>query len=47
MLQKYSTVPSEDVKIAPNQTVLNNILNYSKSLEVKTVKKKKILITLN
>lgn len=31
----------------PSQSVLNTILNYSKSLDVKTVKKQKILIHLN
>jgi hypothetical protein len=31
----------------PSKSVLNSILNYSKSLDVKTVQKQKILIHLN
>lgn len=48
MLKKYLEIsPSEEAKIAPDSHVLNSILNFSKSIEVKEVKKRKILIHLN
>lgn len=49
MLHKYSTVaPCDEPKFAPSAEVLNSILNYSKSIEVKRTKKKKtILLNLN
>lgn len=48
MLNKYSDVtPSKESKIAPSPSVIQNILNYSKSVEVKKAKKNKILIHLN
>lgn len=48
MLNKYTEVaPCKESKLAPNPSVINSILNYSKSLEVKKVKKKKVLIHLN
>lgn len=34
-------------KNEPSKIVLDSILNYSKSLEIKTIKKQKILIHLN
>ncbi len=37
----------KEKKNGPSQSVLNTIFNYSKSLDVKTVKKQKILIHLN
>lgn len=42
-------VPSsvKEEKIGPSPAVINAILNYSKSLEIKTVKQKKTLIHLN
>lgn len=47
MLKKYSVTQSKESKLAPSQSVINSILNFSKSLEVKEVKKKKIVIHLN
>jgi hypothetical protein len=47
MLNKYSDSPSTEVKSAPDNKTLQAILNYSKSLEVKEVKKERILIHLN
>lgn len=41
------TPVKKEEKNGPSQTVLNAILNYSKSLDVKTIKKQKILIHLN
>lgn len=49
MLKKYSEIaPSEESKFAPQQETLNAILNYSKSIEVKKIKSKRvILLNLN
>lgn len=47
MLQNYTVVKGADVKIAPKKNVLQAILNYSKSLEVKEIENKKVLINLN
>ncbi len=48
MLHKYSEVtPDREQNVKPSENVINAILNYSKSLEVKEVKKKKVLIHLN
>jgi len=48
MLKKYSEfTPCEEVKAAPSNLTLNAILNYSKSIEVKLIKKKRVLINLN
>lgn len=41
------TPVKKEQKNGPSQTVLNAIFNYSKSLDVRTVKKQKILIHLN
>lgn len=49
MLKKYPEITSSPKELlAADSTVIQNILNYSKSLEVKTTnKKKKLLIHLN
>ncbi|MCH2224483.1 MAG: hypothetical protein MK066_06905 [Crocinitomicaceae bacterium] len=51
MLKKYTekSAPSNELKLSPNEEVVNAILNYSKSVEVKATKKSKskILIHLN
>lgn len=51
MLKKYSEeiAPSNELKLTPNEEIVNAILNYSKSVEVKATKKAKsnILIHLN
>jgi hypothetical protein len=48
MLYKYpESSAGQEVKNSPDTNVLQTILNYSRSLEVKTVKKKKVLIHLN
>lgn len=48
MLEKYSEIAqSEESKIAPKQTTINAILNFSKSIEVKKTKKSKATILIN
>ncbi len=51
MLKKYPEfiAPNEELKIEPSITSINAILNYSKSLEVKSTKnnKTRFLIHLN
>lgn len=49
MLNKYSEIaPSEESKFAPKNEILMAILNYSKSIEVKKLKREKtILLNLN
>ena len=39
--------PALEVKGGPSANVINALLNFSKSLEVKTIKKTKTLIHLN
>ena len=49
MLKKYpeSIAPAEELKNGPSNEIVMMLLNYSKSLEVKRLKKAKILIHLN
>ncbi len=50
MLKSYTKIaPCEESKYAPNAATLLTILNYSKSLEVKSSKrtKSKLLLNLN
>lgn len=50
MLKKYSdySTPVKELTLSPSVRTLQNILNYSKSVEAVEVKKtKKILINLN
>jgi CRISPR/Cas system-associated endonuclease Cas1 len=49
MLKKYTEfiAPANELKNGPSTNVINALLNYSKSLEVKKVKKKNVLIHLN
>jgi hypothetical protein len=50
MLKSYpKTAPCEELKFAPNSATLKAILNYSKSIEVKSSKKtnRKLLLNLN
>lgn len=48
MLKKLQEIPQTgEVKVGPSAKVLNSILNYSKSLEVKRKKKQTVLIHLN
>lgn len=48
MLNSLPLIPVKKEKNnGPSDTVLNAIFNYSKSLETKKVKNKKILIHLN
>ncbi len=43
-----NTAPVKEFKLAPNSSTLLTILNYSKSIEVKKLKKnKRLLINLN
>lgn len=48
MLHKYPSIaPEKEIKHQPSDAVINAILNYSKSLEVKKISRKKVLIHLN
>ena len=48
MLKKYPEIaPAGEVNIGPDYRLLQSILNYSKSVEVKRTKKNKVLIHLN
>jgi hypothetical protein len=48
MLKKYpERTPAEELKIGPDSKLLNLILNYSKSVEAKRTKKRKVLVHLN
>lgn len=48
MLKKVQEIaPVGELKAGPSAQVLNSILNYSRSLEVKKAKKQKVLIHLN
>jgi len=49
MVKKYPLKESSDLKntISPSIQNINAILNYSKSLEVKIVNRRKLLIHLN
>lgn len=50
MINKYSKnmrIQETTEKVTPTLAVINQILNYSKSLEVKKLKHKKVLYNLN
>jgi len=48
MLKKYPEIaPAEELKTGPDSKLLQLILNYSKSVEVKRTRKNKVLIHLN
>jgi hypothetical protein len=49
MLKKYpeTITQSEELKIGPTAATLKTLLNYSKSVEVKKVKKKNLMVHLN
>jgi hypothetical protein len=49
MLKKYSELiaPSKELKFGPSENMIQLLLNYSKSLEVKKLKKERILLHLN
>lgn len=48
MLKKVQEIaPVGEFKAGPSAQVLNTLLNYSRSLEVKKMKKQKVLIHLN
>lgn len=40
-------VPAGEAKSGPSANVINALLNYSKALEAKKIKKQKVLIHLN
>ncbi len=46
MIKKYSKSAQQEVA-NPSAAVINQILNYSKSLEVKKLKHAKVLVQLN
>lgn len=39
--------PNKELKSVPSATLINSLINFSKSLEVKKVKNKKVLFHLN
>lgn len=41
------SAPAKELKLAPSNNVLQQILNYSKSTEVVKTKKQKLIISLN
>lgn len=49
MANRYETLPNvaKEVKVSPSNTVLRNILNYSKSIEYKQKRNRTILVHLN
>jgi hypothetical protein len=49
MLKKYPELiaPTNELKNGPSINTINALLNYSKSLEVKKVKKTRVLLHLN
>lgn len=48
MLKKLPKIaPSQELKMGPTDALVNSILNFSKSLEVKNIQSKKVLIHMN
>lgn len=49
MANRYETLPNvaKEVKVGPSNSVLRNILNYSKSIELKQKGNRTILVHLN
>jgi len=49
MVNRYSELPKDtmEVKNCPSETVLQTLLNYSKSLESKKVKQTVYLLNMN
>jgi hypothetical protein len=48
MVKKYSTDAQQKEGFAsPSAALVQHLLNYSKSLEVKKIKHKKVLVNLN
>lgn len=48
MVQRYTTtVSDQQTKLSPSNAVINALLNYSKALEIKKIRKKRMLINLN
>ncbi len=48
MLKSYTTVAqTQELKMGPKNQTLNAILNYSKSLKVKTIKGEKTMLHMN
>lgn len=49
MVKKYSTdAQRNEARVAsPSAALVQHLLNYSKSLEVKKIKHKKVLVNLN
>lgn len=47
MVKRYPTDLGQGAKISPSSALLQQLLNYSKSLEVKKVKHRKVLVNLN
>lgn len=46
MIKKYPKT-SPDMGVTPSEALINQILNYSKSVEVKKTKHQKVLVQLN
>ena len=49
MANRYETLPNvvKEVKVGPSNIVLNNILNYSKSIEYQQKRNRTVLVHLN
>jgi len=49
MLKKYPelVIAPEDTKVGPSDKTLKMLLQYSKSIEVKRMKKQKMIVHLN
>jgi hypothetical protein len=49
MANRYETLPNvvKEVKVGPSNTVLINILNYSKSIEYQQKRNRTVLVHLN
>lgn len=49
MYKNYTSknAPAKELKLAPSNNILQQILNYSKSIELVKTKNQKVLINLN
>lgn len=48
MLKEYIKTPSVKEEVGtPKQSIIDSLLNYSKSLEVKQISNQKIILNLN
>lgn len=48
MVHRYTvTASDQNTQLSPSASVINALLNYSKAIEVKKIRKKRVLINLN